>query len=65
LPVPHPLTAALVSDLYRECGLSLYHIKLVTGQPAAAAGALLRARGAALRPPGGRSPFMRRWREGR
>jgi hypothetical protein len=63
-PVPHTLTAALVSDLYQDCGLSLQHIELLTGQPAAAAAALLRGSGVQLRPAGGRSPFMRRWRHG-
>ena len=63
-PAPHPLTGALVSDLYQDCGLSLQHIELLTGQPAAAAAAQLRASGVQLRPTGGRSPFMRRWREG-
>jgi hypothetical protein len=63
-PAPHRLTEALVLDLYEDCGLSLHHIELLTGRPAAAAGVLLRASGTGLRPPGGRSPFMRRWREG-
>ena len=63
-PTPHQLTDSLVIDLYEECGLSLHHIELLTGRPAAAAGALLRARGIQPRPAGGRSPFMRRWREG-
>ena len=63
-PTPHQLTYGLVSDLYEGCGLSLHHIELLTGRPAAAAGAMLRARGIQLRPAGGRSPFMRRWREG-
>ena len=61
-PAPRPLTAALVGDLYEGCGLSLHHIELLTGRPAAAAGALLRASGIKLRPPGGRSPFTDRWR---
>lgn len=64
-PTPHPLTAGLVTDLYESCGLSLRHIELLTGQPAAAAAALLRADGIQLRNTGGRSPFVRRWREGR
>jgi hypothetical protein len=64
-PAPRPLTAALVNDLYQECGLSLHHIELLTGQPTAAAAALLRASGLPLRNAGGRSPFMRRWRGGR
>lgn len=64
-PAPQPLTADLVSDLYEGCGLGLHHIELLTGRPAAAAGAVLRAKGIQLRPAGGRSPFMRRWRQGR
>ena len=64
-PAPHRLTADLVTDLYADCGLGLHHIELLTGRPAATVGALLRASGVPLRPVGGRSPFMRRWREGR
>jgi hypothetical protein len=60
-PEPQPLTTGLVSDLYEGCGLSLHHVELLTGRPAAAAGALLRASGVKLRPAGGRSPFMERW----
>ena len=62
-PTPHPLTASLVTDLYEGCGLRLRHIELLTGRPAAAAAALLRAGGIQIRHAGGRSPFMRRWRE--
>jgi len=62
-PVPHRLTSDLLISLYEGCGLSLHHIELLTGRPAAAAGALLHASGIKLRPAGGRSPFMRRWRE--
>jgi hypothetical protein len=62
-PVPQRLSEALVVDLYEGCGLSLRHIELVTGRPAAAVMARLRSSGIKLRPPGGRSPFMRRWRE--
>jgi len=62
-PAPHPLTAALVTDLYEGCGLSSQHIELLTGRPAAAVRTLLRASAVPLRPAGGRSPFMRRWRE--
>jgi hypothetical protein len=64
-PAPRPLTAVLVGDLYEGCGLSLHHIELLTGRPAAAAGAVLRASGVKLRPPGGRSPFLDRWRPGK
>ncbi|MGH3280264.1 MAG: hypothetical protein ACRDNW_14160 [Trebonia sp.] len=61
-PAPQPLTADLVSDLYEGCGLGLHHIELLTGRPAAAAGAVLRAKGIRLRAVGGTSPFTRRLR---
>lgn len=61
-PAHLPLTAGLVGDLYEGCGLGLHHIQLLTGRSAAAAGAVLRGSGIKLRPPGGRSPFMDRWR---
>lgn len=64
-PAPQPLTAALVSDLYEGCGLSLHHIELLTGRPAAAVGVVLRTSGVKLRPAGGRSPFMERYRLGK
>lgn len=63
-PAPHPLTAEVAAELYSGCGLGLHHIELLTGQPAATVGSLLHASGIPLRPAGGRSPFMRRWREG-
>jgi hypothetical protein len=62
-PAPQPLTADLVSDLYEGCGLSLHHIELLTGRPAAAAGAVLRGKGIRLRPAGATSPFMQRLRQ--
>jgi hypothetical protein len=62
-PAPHRLTAELATELYSGCGLGLHHIELLTGRPAATVGDLLRALGIPLRPAGGRSPFMRRWRE--
>ena len=64
-PEPHRMTADLLTDLYVDCGLAVHHIELLTGRPAASVGALLHASGIPLRPPGGRSPFMRRWREAR
>lgn len=64
-PARQPLTAGLVGDLYEGCGLSLHHIELLTGRPAAAVGARLRASGVKLRPPGVRSPFTDRWRPAR
>lgn len=63
-PAPHRLTDDLVTDLYDGCGLSLHHIELLTGRPAATVGARLRGAGIPMRPPGGRSPFLRRWRQG-
>jgi hypothetical protein len=63
-PEPQPLTTALVTDLYEGCGLSTHHIEMLTGRPAPAAASVLRASGVNLRPAGGRSPFMRRWRHG-
>jgi hypothetical protein len=62
-PAPQPLSADLVSDLYAGCGLSLHHIELLTGRPAAAVGAVLRAKGIPLRRAGRSSPFLRRWRQ--
>lgn len=64
-PAPQPLSADLVSDLYAGCGLSLHHIELLTGRPAAAVGAVLRAKGIPLRRAGRSSPFLRRWRQAR
>jgi hypothetical protein len=62
---PHSLTAELATELYSGCGLGLHQIELLTGRPAATTGNLLRAIGVPLRPAGGRSPFMRRWRQDR
>lgn len=60
--VPFRLTPELAEELYAACGLGLAHIELLTGQPAETVRKLLHAAGVALRPPGGRSPFLRRWR---
>jgi hypothetical protein len=62
-PAPQPLSTDLVSDLYAGCGLSLHHIELLTGRPAAAVGAVLRVKGIPLRRAGRSSPFLRRWRQ--
>ena len=62
-PEPQRLTAELATELYSGCGLGLHHIELITGQPAGTVSRLMRASGVPLRPAGGRSPFMRRWRE--
>ena len=60
-PEPVPLTRQLVADLYWRCGVGLTHIELVTGQPAHTVRAFMRRAGLAVRDPGGRSPFLRRW----
>jgi hypothetical protein len=61
-PVPVRVGPELAQELYESCGLGLHHIELLSGRPAETVRALLRAHGVRLRPPGGRSPFMRRWR---
>lgn len=61
-PEPVPLTRQLVVDLYWRCGVGLTHIELVTGQPAQTVRHFMRRTGVTVRRPGGRSPFLRRWR---
>jgi DNA-binding CsgD family transcriptional regulator len=63
-PVPVRLTTPLVKDLYWECGTGLNHIELLTGQPAGSIRGFMRRVGIPLRHPGGRTPFLRRWRSG-
>jgi len=63
-PVPARLAPDAASELYLACGLSLRQIELITGQPSETIRAMLRAQGVTLRPRGGRSPFLRRWRAG-
>ena len=63
-PVPVPVSAELAEELYVSCGLGVRHIELLTGRPAQTILRLLRAQEITRRPPGGRSPFMRRWRAG-
>jgi hypothetical protein len=63
-PRPLPLTTPLVKDLYWACGTGLNHIELLTGQAAASIHGFMRRAGIPLRPPGGRTPFLRRWRTG-
>jgi hypothetical protein len=62
-PDPVPLTVPLVKDLYWGCGAGLAHIELLTGQPSMTVRGFMRRAGIALRHPGGRGPFLRRWRE--
>jgi hypothetical protein len=61
---PLPLTTPLVKDLYWGCGAGLNHIELLTGQAAGTVRRFTQDAGIPLRPAGGRSPFMRRWRSG-
>jgi hypothetical protein len=63
-PVPVPISAELAEELYIRCGIAVHHIELLTGQPAGSVSRLLKAQGAPMRRPGGRTPFMRRWRAG-
>lgn len=63
-PVPVPVSAQLAGELYVGCGLGVRHIELLTGQPSQTLLRLLEAHGIARRPPGGRTPFLRRWRAG-
>jgi DNA-binding CsgD family transcriptional regulator len=63
-PVPLPLNTPLVKDLYWECGAGLNHIELLTGQAAGTVRRFMQDAGIPLRPAGGRTPFMRRWRSG-
>ena len=64
-PEPMPLSAPLVKDLYWHCGASLTHIELLTGQPAMTVRGFMRREGIPRRHPGGRTPFLQRWRTGR
>ena len=63
-PEPIPLSAPLVKDLYWYCGAGLNHIELLTGQPAMTVRGFMLREGIPLRHPGGRTPFLRRWRTG-
>ena len=60
-PRPVPLTTPLVKDLYWGCGVGLNHIELLTGQAAGSVRGFMRRSGIQLRPPAGRTPFLRRW----
>jgi len=64
-PDPVRLTVPLVKDLYWGCGAGLAHIELLTGQPAMTVRGFMHRAGIPLRHPGGRTPFLRRWRASR
>lgn len=59
-PETVPLTRRLVTDLYWICGLAFSHVELITGQPASTVRGFMQRSGLASRPPGQRSPFLRR-----
>lgn len=61
-PEPIALTKALLDDLYSDCGVSITHIELLTGRPVPTIRRALVDAGIPLRAPGGRCPFLRRWR---
>ena len=63
-PEPVPLTTPLVKDLYWGCGAGMNHIELLTGQPGGSVRGFMRRAGIPPRHPGGRTPFLRRWRSG-
>ncbi|MEU6284415.1 hypothetical protein [Streptomyces sp. NPDC047028] len=63
-PTPVPLTDTLLADLYQKCGLATTHIELLTGQTAPTIQRRLHRAGIPMRTPGGRCPFLRRWRAG-
>jgi len=63
-PEPVPLSTPLVKDLYWPCGVGLSHIELLTGQPTMTVRGFMRREGIPVRHPGGRTPFLRRWRTG-
>ncbi len=55
------LTRVLLTELYLECGVSCFHIELLTGVAAPTVVRRLEEFGIARRGRGGRSPFIRRW----
>jgi hypothetical protein len=63
-PVPMSLNTEAARELYVSCGLAIQHIELLTGRAAESVRRQLAGGGTVLRPAGGRSPFMRRWRAG-
>lgn len=62
-PVPMVLSEEILRSLYTQCGLSCFHIELVTGVATPTVLHRLDDYGIVRRGRGGRSPFMRRWRE--
>jgi len=46
------------------CGVGVHHIELLTGQASESVRGFMHRAGIPLRHPGGRTPFLRRWRSG-
>lgn len=64
-PLPLAVATVALQDLYLGCGVSTRHLELLTGIPAMTSTQRLRQLGVFIRPAGGRSPFLQRWREQR
>lgn len=64
-PMEVELTGQLLEDLYLDCGVSSFHIELLTGVPVPTVLRRLEEFGIERRSRGGRSPFMRRWHDKR
>lgn len=61
-PRPLQVEDQVLRELYVDAGISTRHIELLTGLPATAVARRLHGCGIPLRTPGGRTPFLRRWR---
>lgn len=61
-PRPLQVEDTVLCELYVEAGVSTRHIELLTGLPTTVVNRRLHACGITLRTPGGRTPFLRRWR---
>jgi transposase len=62
-PRPVELTRELLDDLYNKCGVSSFHIELLSGTPVPTVLHKLEEYGIERRGRGGRCPFIRRWHE--
>lgn len=60
-PAALRVSPELLAELYTDCGLSLRHIELLSGQPEQTLLRSLHRLGVPVRGRGGRSPFRRRW----
>ena len=63
-PSARRISPVLAAELYVDCGLAARQIELLCGTPAETVRRVLRRLGIVRRNPGGRSPFLRRWRAG-